>query len=707
MKHGCRLLRKREGRNAVFEHDGTSCGAERGSEEAGEHRDSGVPRLCEDVGHPERHGAGVDICGRDHDHEDRVEDAAFEHRPGRLAVVFGRRGRNEVERVSRRGLRHDARREAFAQRLGHERQFEAPRRERVRDECSGAAGVADDSDPVSPDARHSGERRGEQEGLFERFGDDGARLGEQHPGEPAVPREAARVRARRRRSGLGAAGFQNDDGLGGSSLPEDARESRRVGNRFEVGEDDLCVRVVRVERQQVACGHVGLVPRGRDAREAEPERIGEVEQRRADRAALRDEADAAALRDRLEHVRVQPNGGIGVQDAHAVRPHEAHAVPVHDVHERAFLRLAFPAGLAEAGRERDHRADALPSALLGDFEDEFRRNREHREVDVARDVENRAVSRNAVDGLALPVHGEDAPGEVVAPDVPEDRVADARTRRRTDDGDALRREEAFGAPFVKRRVLAPRLETQALRGRNAPVVDDSALVEPEGAVRDLERRACADHAPLVVDGLQVMTDAVLSFEAVVGAYGNAGRDDQDGAAVDEVGREVGRRADLGLSARERGADAVRARVGAPAVLFDGEVGRVNAPRDQRTRDDGRRRPDVPGEQDAVWRVRREKVEDAAVVFGADGTVLERRTPVGVKGPDIRGEAGNTEFLRGPERLRIRRIGEHGDDLEGTAVRRRFERFLKLQGLPESIARPRGQTGDAHPAPCGIPYRLDH
>jgi hypothetical protein len=151
--------------------------------------------------------------------------------------------------------------------------------------------------------------------------------------------------------------------------------------------------------------------------------------------ALGDERDRRArevVAEVLERVQVR------------VRPQQAGVGAPHEVVEAGFERLALAADLREPGGE-DHRERRLPLHDLLERVDRLARE-DDGEVDVARDVEHRAVAARADDGVVLGVHGIEGGTVAIGPPlelVRHRRVGLARRLGSADDRHRPRMEEAI------------------------------------------------------------------------------------------------------------------------------------------------------------------------------------------------------------------------------------------------------------------------
>ena len=211
------------------------------------------------------------------------------------------------------------------------------RRERRHDEAVGLAGVGgEDPGPaaVGQDGDPAGRRGsgwfassdGHVEELAERVGPDHAGLVEQRvdrdvrgADERPRVRDVARAPAAERPLLTAMIGLVRPtrrairENLRG--LPTDSRYSAMTLRR----------RVVLPVLEEVVAREVGLVADRDEGRQPEAEAVGVLDDREAERAALREEPDAPVDRQGRGERGVEPDVGLEVDDAHAVGPDEAHA----------------------------------------------------------------------------------------------------------------------------------------------------------------------------------------------------------------------------------------------------------------------------------------------------------------------------------------------------------------------------------------------
>ena len=231
---------------------------------------------------------------RRHEQSDhRVDVRVGEDRADR-ALVGGCIGRSEqVDRVRDARLLRNAL-DQHGPRLRRQlRQDEAVRLARVGAEDAQAAGVREDGDAVSRGRgqrreQHCGVeqllqgRRAQHAGFAEERVDDGVGAG-----------QGGGVRGRGARTGAARAAAHREDRLRARHPARNPCELARVAERLEVEQDDVRLGIVLPVLEQVVRRDVRLVADRHERRQAEPPRVGLLEQRQAERAALRRERGAA------------------------------------------------------------------------------------------------------------------------------------------------------------------------------------------------------------------------------------------------------------------------------------------------------------------------------------------------------------------------------------------------------------------------------
>ena len=281
----------------------------------------------------EQHDHGVDSRIREHDRQDTL-------------VCLGGRGSEHVHRIGEARFDGDDLPQCVACARGKLRKRETRGFARVRTEDPETAGIRKDGDVASARQRLPREQRRDIQQLFERLDPQHTRLVEERVDRRFRARERRRVRARRACSRCRSAGLHRDNRLRASDSARNAPELARVAERLEVEHDDLGVRVLLPVLEQVVGRDVGLVPDRHEG--GEPERLlGRLlEQREAERATLRGEADPPCRQRPRREGRVQADRRHC--DAEAVRAEQARAVRAHERKQALLAVAALAARLGEA-----------------------------------------------------------------------------------------------------------------------------------------------------------------------------------------------------------------------------------------------------------------------------------------------------------------------------------------------------------------------
>ena len=316
----------------------------------------------------ERQRRRVGRGGRAAEHVDRVRDARLRRQElrasaarGLVAELAAARARQPRTR-RRRGCR--ARRRSSAPRRG------GPSA-RAGCESSAATSTSSSSEAGADDA-----------GLVEERVDRRLRAGER-----------GRVRARRPLAGRASC---RSSARGSACVRATRRASRPKRRGLPNDSTYISTSVGRVvvlpPLEQVVGRDVGLVADRDERREAEPARLGRLEQREAERAALRGEADVAGRGRAGGEGRVQARPGDG--DAEAVRARSAAR------RARARARAAAPGARRPRCRSRRSPAEMttsartpLRSACSAASSTARAGQRDHGEVDRVGDLLDRARSR--------------------------------------------------------------------------------------------------------------------------------------------------------------------------------------------------------------------------------------------------------------------------------------------------------------------------
>jgi hypothetical protein len=221
-----------------------------------------------------------------------------------------------------------------------------------------------------------------------------------------------------------------------------AAERPALTATLEIQEDDVGPRILRPVLNEVVARDVRLVPDRREARDPEIEPADVVQDRQTERAALRGEGDAAGRRIHRRERRVQVEGGIRVDDPHAVRPDHPDSGVADAVDERRFHDAAGSPALGEPGADDDERLHAFRDALVDNARDARGGHHDDGQVDLERHRRHRPIRRDAVDRRRVRMHGHERPAESGLAEVPQDLGSDSSALAvRTDDRDDARLEE--------------------------------------------------------------------------------------------------------------------------------------------------------------------------------------------------------------------------------------------------------------------------
>ena len=205
------------------------------------------------------------------------------------------------------------------------------------------------------------------------------------------------MRTRRLGAGRRAAGLQHHDWLFLRYPLGDFRERAAILQILAMLRDDLGIVVLLEERQQIVLVDVGLVAEADDRGDAHLGRARKSDDRHADAAGLRRQRGGAL--DVIGGAERRAQIGGGVIEAVDVRPHQANAVFLSD--RLNFLLALHVAGFGIAGWNQDRADHFLLAAFDQRRRHKARRNREHRDIDLAGNVLDRLVDLLAQDLIRL------------------------------------------------------------------------------------------------------------------------------------------------------------------------------------------------------------------------------------------------------------------------------------------------------------------
>ena len=182
-----------------------------------------------------------------------------------------------------------------------------------------------------------GEERGDIEQLFEPLGPDDTSLVKEGIDDPVARGQRSSMRRGGARARGGAARLDRDDWFRTRDPACNLAELLRVTKALEVEQDHGRSGVVSPILNQVVSGHVGLVPDGHEARDADVEALRIIEDGQAERPALRGHRDGSGGWIHRRERRVQPHLRVGIQQAHAVGTDQAAAGAADALDQRAPL----------------------------------------------------------------------------------------------------------------------------------------------------------------------------------------------------------------------------------------------------------------------------------------------------------------------------------------------------------------------------------
>ena len=115
---------------------------------------------------------------------------------------------------------------------------------------------------------------------------------------------------------------------------------------------------------QVVSRDVRLVANGHEAGDPDVETPGVIEDRQAERTALRGHGHVAGWRIDRREGRVQADRGVGIQQPHAVGTDQPASRLPHAFEQQALTRMPLGVALAEAGADHADRADSPGEAVV-------------------------------------------------------------------------------------------------------------------------------------------------------------------------------------------------------------------------------------------------------------------------------------------------------------------------------------------------------
>ena len=268
---------------------------------------------------------------------------------------------------------------------------EARRLAGVRAEDPRTAGVGQHHHSVATRQRLVREQARDVEHLPHRLGAQDAGMGEQRvDGDVGGGEQRPGARRRGTLAGRRAAALDRNHRLVLGDPAHDPSETARVAERREIERQHRGLLVLLPVLEEVVAGEIGLVAHRDEGGEPDPARRRLVDGGDPERCALGGERDIAGRH--LARCERGVEGGpvMEVGDPEAVGADHAHAGGPADGEQLVLPRAALRAYLGEPGRQDDERPHALRRALAYGLEHRRGGDRDHRELDVAFDVGDRA-----------------------------------------------------------------------------------------------------------------------------------------------------------------------------------------------------------------------------------------------------------------------------------------------------------------------------
>ena len=396
--------------------------------------------------------------------------------------MLRRRGREHVDRVvdaGGGGQKGAQRRLRFVR---QRRDGQAMRLARVGGEDAGPAGIGEDRHVAPSRHRLPREQRRHIEQLRDGIGADHTRLMEQRIDKGIGRGDRAGVRRRGAGTDRGASGLERDDGLGPAEAAGNAAELCRVAEALEVQQDHRRLRIRFPVLEQIVAGHVGLVADRREARNAEIERPRMIENREAERAALRRHRDLSLRRIHRRKGRVQSNIGARVEQAHAVGTDHAASGAARLLDDRLLALPAFFAAFAEPRADDADRLDVFREALIDDGLDVVGRDGDHREIDGIGIQIEAAIRGQSLKRRRHRMHWDHLAGEARVNQVVEDFGAElVAIAAGAENRDGARREERLQRVCRAARVIGLRHDAPGCTNRAAASSGKNETVAESGA----------------------------------------------------------------------------------------------------------------------------------------------------------------------------------------------------------------------------------
>lgn len=201
-----------------------------------------------------------------------------------------------------------------------------------------------------------------------------------------------------------AADLDQEHRLDARRRPQSAHEAARMADALDVEKNVLCLGVGSQVVQQLAEMHVRRTAKGNHAGEPDVVGLGPVENRRAQRARLRNQADRAAIGATIGEGGVQAD--LRPHDSQTVGADQTDAVATGAFQRGALERGALGAGFGKACRNHDGGADTRAAAGFHDLGDRLWLRGDDRQIEPLRNVFDRRIAHQAMDLLVLGIDRE-------------------------------------------------------------------------------------------------------------------------------------------------------------------------------------------------------------------------------------------------------------------------------------------------------------
>ncbi len=175
---------------------------------------------------------------------------------------------------------------------------------------------------------------------------------------------------------------------------------------------------------QVVSRNVCLVTDGNEAGDPDAETPGVIEDRQAERPALRRHGHVAGWRIDRREGRVQPDRRTGIQQAHAVGTDQPASRLPHAFEQQALADMSFGVAFAEAGADDADRANPLRETVVDGRLDLRGRDDDDGEVDGIGDVGDAWIGPQSFDLTGRRVHRRNGSAESCRHQIVENLGAD-------------------------------------------------------------------------------------------------------------------------------------------------------------------------------------------------------------------------------------------------------------------------------------------